>query len=296
MHDEHYKRLFAFPRVVEDLIREFAPAVDADSVDFSTLQKLPAEYITEAHRARRGDTVWRMRRRTDDSSAAKHRLPPILPIVLYNGDPPWRSPTDLEELVAPVDARLAPYQLSQRYIVLDERHAPRDDLPLPRENLMSAVIGLEQSSSAEDVFQETAWLEQTLRNDTELAKVFSAWIRHMLTPLLPPGSRPKATTLRELKMTLQERIAEWPKQWIQQGIQQGRAEERVAVVTRLTAMKFDTATAELAEPLLAQLEESEQVAAGEWLLKTDDAADFLAQLQQHAPNTEVTAPSGTEES
>ena len=63
MHDEHYKRLFAFPRVVEDLLRGFAGGDWLDDVDFSTLDKLSAEYVGDDPRARRGDSVWRVRHR-----------------------------------------------------------------------------------------------------------------------------------------------------------------------------------------------------------------------------------------
>ena len=36
-----------------------------DDVDFSTLDKLPAEYVGDGGRVRRGDAVWRVRQRDD---------------------------------------------------------------------------------------------------------------------------------------------------------------------------------------------------------------------------------------
>ena len=61
MHDETYKKLFAFPRMVEDLLRSLLPGAWLDEIDFSTLQKLSAEYVGDELRKRRGDTVWRVR-------------------------------------------------------------------------------------------------------------------------------------------------------------------------------------------------------------------------------------------
>ena len=61
-HHENYKRLLAFPLMVEHLLR----AVEADSfddADFSTLEKLSAEYVSDALLKRHGDTVWRLRLR-----------------------------------------------------------------------------------------------------------------------------------------------------------------------------------------------------------------------------------------
>ena len=59
--DPIYKRLYAFARMVEDLLRSlFGADLDAD---YRTLEKLPAEYVGEALQQRRGDTAWRLRAR-----------------------------------------------------------------------------------------------------------------------------------------------------------------------------------------------------------------------------------------
>ena len=47
MHDENYKRIFAFPRVIEDLLRAFVPGDWLEEVDFATLGKLSTEYISD---------------------------------------------------------------------------------------------------------------------------------------------------------------------------------------------------------------------------------------------------------
>ena len=62
MQDETCKRPIAFPRMVEDLMRGFAAREWADAIDFSTLRKLPAEYLSDELRRRIGDTVWAVRR------------------------------------------------------------------------------------------------------------------------------------------------------------------------------------------------------------------------------------------
>ena len=63
MHDETYKKLFAFPRMVEDLLRGFVAGPQADDIDFSTLEKLSAEYVSDELLKRHGDAVWRVRLR-----------------------------------------------------------------------------------------------------------------------------------------------------------------------------------------------------------------------------------------
>ena len=63
VHDENYKKLFAFPHMVEDLVRTLVPGDQLGEFDFSTLEKLSSEYVSDELRKRRGDTVWRVRLR-----------------------------------------------------------------------------------------------------------------------------------------------------------------------------------------------------------------------------------------
>ena len=173
MHDAAYKDLFSHPRMVEDLLRGFAAPEWSDALDFTTLEKLPAEYVSDDLRRRHGDLVWRLRFRetwlyllvmlefqssTDPYMAVRilvytgllyqdlirrgalgpdERLPPVLPVVLYNGRRRWTAPVEVADLIAPVGEALARFQPSQRYFLLDQGSCGEDDLP--RRNLVSAL-------------------------------------------------------------------------------------------------------------------------------------------------------------
>ena len=257
MQDPNYKRLFSFPRMVEDLLRGFLPGDWLDELDFSTLGKLPAEYVSDELLKRHGDCVWRLQRRgewlyllvllefqsTDeprmalriltytsllyqelvrnDALDAGGRLPPVLPVVLYNGEARWKAAVEVGELIAPVGRWLKPYQPSQRYIVVDERHVGAEDLPAS--NLMSAVLGLEQSRTPGDLARVAVKLVEWLRDprDDGLKRAFADWVWR-LARHLPPGDAEPAPvrTLEGAKMTLEERVAEWPKQWLREGREQ----------------------------------------------------------------------------
>ena len=72
--DPIYKRLYAFPRMVADLLRSFFTDAELDA-DADTLERLPAEYVGDAFQQRRGDTAWRLRvRRADDGDGWLHVL------------------------------------------------------------------------------------------------------------------------------------------------------------------------------------------------------------------------------
>ena len=261
MQDPNYKRLFSFPRMVEDLLRAFLSGDLLAELDFSTLQKLPTEYVSDELLKRHGDCVWRLRRRgewlyllvllefqsTDeprmalriltytsllyqelvrnDALDAGGRLPAVLPVVLYNGEARWRAALEVGELIAPVGPELAPYQPSQRYVVVDERHMGVEDLPAS--NLMAAVLGLEQSRTPDDLVRVAGLLVEWLRDprDDGLKRAFVDWVWRLAGQFDPGDAEPAPVwTLEGVRMTLEERLAEWPKQWLQQGREQGMRE------------------------------------------------------------------------
>ena len=136
MHDPGYKRLFSQPRMVQDLLRGFAARDWSDALDFSTLTPVPASFVSDRLRQRHGDLVWRVGFRgewlyllvllefqstvepamavrvltytgllyeklIDDGALRRHgKLPPVLPIVIYNGSQPWTASEEVAELIA----------------------------------------------------------------------------------------------------------------------------------------------------------------------------------------------------
>ena len=65
MRDAAYKRLFSHRRMVEDLLRGFLTGKWTDALDFATLEKLPAEFVSDELLRRRGDGMWRVRFRDE---------------------------------------------------------------------------------------------------------------------------------------------------------------------------------------------------------------------------------------
>ena len=327
MQDPNYKRLFSFPRMVEDLLCAFLPAEVLTELDFSSLDKLPAEYVSDELLKRHGDCVWRLRRRgrwlyllvllefqsteeprmalriltytsllyqelvRNDALDARGRLPAVLPVVLYTGAARWRAAVEVRELIAPVGVELAPYQPSQRYLVVDERHVGAEDLP--GRNLMVAVLGLEQSRGPGDLVRVVGLLVEWLwdSHDGELKRAFADWVRQMAEGFVPgDAALPAVRTLEGVRMTLVERVAEWPKQWLQegreqgiregieQGIERGLEHER-ALLRRLAASRFGAETAERLSGVLAGIADPEGLAeVGEWLVRCETGGEFLARV------------------
>ncbi|WP_242513263.1 Rpn family recombination-promoting nuclease/putative transposase [Halochromatium salexigens] len=160
-HDTGYKELFSHPEFVQQLIEGFAPAEIAALMDFSTLKNHSGNYITPLFEERFEDVVWSVQvhwqgvtervfvylliefqstvdptmplrmlhyvacfyqhlLKTKVTTPAKG-LPPILPIVLYNGLERWQAAEDIDALVRPTPpAFLHAYQPHLRYHLIDE--------------------------------------------------------------------------------------------------------------------------------------------------------------------------------
>ena len=316
------------------LLRACLPADLLAAADFSELSELATEYVSDELLKRHGDTVWRLRLgqrwvyllvllefqseddrwmalrihtytgllyqelvRNEAPEVAAGRLPPVLPIVLYNGPRLWLSTQEMGELIAPAGAWLARFQPSQRYYLLDLRRLVRDDLP--RRNLLRAVAGLEQSQSLADLLRVWEALQPWLRDPraAELQRAFVDWIRQMAERLAPAGmALPPVRTLEEVRMTLVERVAEWPKQWLREGREQGLAEGREqgreqgldqqrALLCRQAAARFGADTAARLAAVLAPIADPERMGEiGDWLVRCDTAAEFLACLDPASPS------------
>ena len=328
MHDAAYKDLFSHPRMVEDLLRGFAAREWSGALDFSTLEKLPADYVSDDLRQRRGDSVWRLRFRgeawlyllvmlefqstTDPFMAVRvlvytgllyqdlirrgaldeaGRLPPVLPVVLYNGPDRWAAPVEVGDLIAPVGEALARHQPSQRYFLLDEGRWGKDDLP--SRNLVSALVGLETSGTAPALWKVAEALSEWLRDsgDDDLRRAFAEWLRQMLPRRFGEGAPPVAQALEEGRAMLAERAKEWTEEWLRQGreqgleqglelglergLERGRAEER-ALLCRLASRRFGAETGERLSGLLGRLTDPERLAeVGDWVIECGTGAELL---------------------
>ena len=107
------------------------------------------------------------------------------------------------------------------------------DEALPAGNLMTAVVGLERSRSPADLKRVVEALVEWLRGprDDELKHAFADWVWRLARRFKPGDAEPPPVrTLEGVKMTLEERVAEWPKQWLREGREQGMREgiERIA--------------------------------------------------------------------
>ena len=323
--DPIYKRLYAFARMVEDLLRSLFSDAELGA-DYDTLEKLPTEYVGDALQQRRGDTAWRLRARAAgggwlhvlvmlefqsnaDSAMALRvleytallygellrggvvpgELPPVLPVVLYNGDAPWRPATEMRELIAAPPPVLAPYQPSQRHVVLDQRRARAEDFKL--HGLTWAVAQLEQSRSAADLARVALRLAALLEGvgQGELRRTFAHWLWTLSRGLDdgdPARQPPEDLDLEDMAVSLEDRVREWRKPYIQQGREEGISlgreqamEHERQLLRRQAAMRFDSATADrLAAAIGGEADPQRLMEVGEAIVRCATGSELLRKV------------------
>lgn len=146
-------------------------------------------------------------------------LPPVLPVVLYSGDQPWRAPRDMSSLVAAVPDDLQPYQLRMRYLLIEERLLLRV-VGLPDTNLATLLFRM---GAHRDIEQWRALLHTVMRTTQgpefkELKRSITAWLLLMAQSNAGLSEDlPVVHTLEELDMMISEKPGIWAQQWKREG-------------------------------------------------------------------------------
>ena len=221
------------------------------------------------------------------------KLPPVLPIVIYNGSRPWTAAEDVAALIAGGEetAALARYQPSQRYYLLDEGRTGAHDLP--GRNLVSALIALETNRQRERTPELLAELFERLREsgDPELRRVFQQWVDQVPAWRVPWDAALEPQEKQEVRTMLAETAQRWraeDREWGRkegrkegrnEGRKEGIAEER-SLVCRMAARKFAADTAPRLSALLEDVADPERLAqVGEWIIECETGEDLLARVR-----------------
>ena len=211
------------------------------------------------------------------------RRPPVLPVVIHNGESPWHAPVRVAELIAlprvPAQVRrdLRALQPAQRLHVVDfPRHRQEDLVP---GNVVSLQIAFEHAG-----YEDYPRLSQAMAEieDTGLRRTVYEWVaqrarRHglPLEDLDVEGTYFRSRIGENMRRATQA----WFAQGRAEGRTEGQAEGQAELMRRLAARKFDAATAERLAERLAEIADPERlVEVGEWLLECEHGDELLERV------------------
>ncbi|WP_223879322.1 Rpn family recombination-promoting nuclease/putative transposase [Chitinimonas arctica] len=274
-NDAAYKSMFSHSFVVKGFLHDFIREDWIAQLDFSSLERINGNYVNDHLREQMNDVVWKVRladrelyiciliefqSRIDHSMAlrvanyvtqlyldlgknrknfpltASGKLPPVLPIVLYNGEPRWNAPLELEELIEPGPGRLPDFRPHMRYLVLDERAIPEEDLQKLK-SVAAAIFRLEKAHAAEcDGIVHDLACCLAAPEHAELRRDVNAWITRVLLPSKASEmgwqdwKLDREIDLEGVATMLANRAQRWNQELLQkgeaQGLEKGREEGR----------------------------------------------------------------------
>jgi hypothetical protein len=259
-HDQSYKLLFSHPRMVRDLLVGFVRGKWRRWIDLRSLAKANAHFVTDSLRRRAGDMVWRARSKGSVARIylllefqstverfmvvrmltylgllyqdvikagrlSRRNLPPVLPIVLYNGPTRWRAPTTLRTLVRAHPTFPKGFRAHMRYQVIDIRRL-RFDAPGLKRNLVAAMFRIENSRDRREIRETVRRLSRVLDgpSSASLHRAFVAWIVKVILARFRRIPRQKVHTLEEVDAMLADRWEQWEVELKAEGRREGRVE------------------------------------------------------------------------
>ena len=272
-HDTGYKLLFSHPEMVRDLLTGYMPGAWLSQADFSTLERVNASYVSENERQRHDDMVWRLKvgqrwvwvylllefQSEPDAWMALRMmvyvgllsqhlvregelhdglLPPVVPIVLYNGATPWSPVTDVADCFGPSLPGLEAYRPRLLYHLVDEARLKLHPLQEVR-NLAEALFHLERSRTPPDIFEVMRALGAVLQGpeNQPLRRTITIWLRLLLRRKAPRANMAEIDDINDLlegDTMLEQTIERWfdeatlkgEQKGRQKGLQEGRQEGR----------------------------------------------------------------------
>ncbi|MBF0304123.1 MAG: Rpn family recombination-promoting nuclease/putative transposase [Alphaproteobacteria bacterium] len=264
-HDSLYHRLFSHPGMIAQLLRDFVDEPWVEDLDLSAMRRVNAKLHADTGERRDGDMVWRIPVKdgsnlylllllefqstperwmalrvmvyvgllyqhliNENLVRPGQRLPPVLPMVLYNGDPRWVMPPSLRELIdLPPESPFWRWQPDMRYHLIDEGAWTTEDLAA-RESLAALLFRLEHCREPSQIVPLVdAVIEWFQRNgDFEPLRPLFAMLTSRVMRM-GDGADPAirvSENLLEVRTMLATRAQEWQRQWKEEGLQEGRQE------------------------------------------------------------------------
>jgi prophage antirepressor-like protein len=282
-HDLSYRLFFAHRRMIQDLLREIVGDRWVERIDLGSGERVDASFISPKHENRESDIIWKFRRndgaqpvyvyillefqsRPDPSmpirlmgyeslfyqslmaslpAAGWRKLPPVIPVVVYNGLEPWNVATDLGSLIGELDPSAEIYRPQLRYRLVDESTFDGGDLAALN-SPVADLFRIEKSDEWLEVRESVRRLRQSLPPaEADLRQAFETWLKKVVMPRLGLSQEEvsAAATLEEVDTMLAEKIDRWNQELREKSLQEGEAR----IVLQLLRLKFGVLAPDIEE-------------------------------------------------
>ncbi len=167
-------------------------------------------------------------------------LPPVLPIVLYNGDARWRQSSELYDLIRVHPQVLKAFQPRLRFWLLDQGAFAASDLEAMR-RVVAAIFRFEHTPDTAAAKRAIRHLAEAIAHSPfkqRIDRVVTRWIKYRLKSRMPGLAVPDAEELTKGMDMLETNIDRWEAQAIAKGMQQGIQQGEALLLQRQLTRRF----------------------------------------------------------
>jgi predicted transposase/invertase (TIGR01784 family) len=210
-HDKGYKRLFSHQPFFQQLIESFVTEEWIKDIDFDHCQKVDKEFISAHYKETESDIIYQVKFKNKpayiylliefqstvswfmalrmlnyvsnfymdyvENNPQSRKLPPLFPLVLYNGDEKWTAATDFSQLLEQ-PLLLKQYAPQLHYFKIAENEYDADYL-LKISNLVSTLFLVENRQDIEVVKAELLNLFEK-QEDKQAISVLLNWFKQLM--------------------------------------------------------------------------------------------------------------------
>ncbi len=279
-HDHLFKETFSHVEDAVGFFQNYLPADIGDRLDWKTIKLEPGKYTDETLRGTESDLLYMVQidntptllyclfehqSKPDawmtlrllryilniwDQYRKQHpkakKLPPVLPLVLFQGGATWTADLSLSGLIDIPDG-LSAYQPEFRHLLVDLNHINAEEL---KGTLIVRASLLALKASREGILHELPRLFQLLaemtRQDSSLSMIRTL-LQYIcvvdndsdLTEYIKQVEAIQQPKLQEEAMTIAEQlITKGRQQGMQQGVQQGMQQEAAKTLLKILNKRF----------------------------------------------------------
>lgn len=210
LHDRSYAVLFSNKEIFRQLLTSFVHEAWVQQLDFTDCELVKGNFVSKKYKKTFTDLLYKVKLRGRDfyvvvllefkSTPARfvaiqmagyildfyrhlletekrlRKLPPVFPVLLYNGKRPWTPPADLTKLIDNASL-LGEYGLQFKYFPIIEQDFSPEVLQRMG-NIVSTLFLAETHYDSETITRELQKLRDTIKNEQALS-VFFNWFTQL---------------------------------------------------------------------------------------------------------------------
>lgn len=221
IHDSGYKRLFSNRTIFRQLVESFVEEAWVSELDFNQAERIDKSFVSEHYKETESDLIYKVPLQNSErvvyfyvliefqstvqrfmavrilhyvgsfyldyvqTQEGAKLLPPIFPIVLYNGEETWNAPVQVADLIEPYPT-LGPHGVRLQYFKIAENEYSREAL-LAMRNIIATLFLAEAHYDIQVLYGPIVSLFES-ETDRQAIQIFMNWFEQLVVHGYRPAS------------------------------------------------------------------------------------------------------------